>query len=125
MEATKGAALLCSSPAGFHPLVEGAPLPAAAKGPPPAAAAAAAAAGGGGGGRGDDLEEEEEQLLLQQQQQQQQRIPKEGEKQQTSSRPVISIKKQIEETQERQRGFLVAVEAGQATVKGIMHAQVS
>ncbi|CDJ51299.1 GTP-binding protein TypA, putative [Eimeria brunetti] len=90
-----------------------------------AAAAPAAAAAGAVQSRGldEDEEEEEELLLLQQQQQQQQRLPKEGEKQQNSSRPTLTIKKQIEGPQERRRGFLVAIEAGEATVKGIMHAQ--
>ncbi|CDJ57344.1 GTP-binding protein TypA, putative, partial [Eimeria maxima] len=123
MEASKGAAILNSSPAGLHALVPGAPVPRAARGPPPNTVA-------GGGGEGiddidDDNDDAEEQLLLQQQQQQQQqqRIPKEGEKQQHSSRQVFTVKKQIEEKQEKQKGFLVAIEQGKATVKGILHAQ--
>ncbi|KAL8274155.1 hypothetical protein Esti_001997 [Eimeria stiedai] len=126
MEAAKGAALLHSSPAGFLPLVDGLPPPRSAKAPPTghttAAAAAATAAAPGDGGRG---EEEEEAELLLQQQQQQQRIPKEGEKQQASSRSAWSVKRHVEagDASERQRGFLVAVEAGNATVKGILHAQ--
>ncbi|CDJ44175.1 GTP-binding protein TypA, putative, partial [Eimeria tenella] len=70
-------------------------------------------------------EEREKELLLEQQQQQQQRIPKEGEKQQKSSKSFSNVKKKVEsgEKQERQKGFLVAVEGGAATLKGIMHAQ--
>ncbi|OEH76907.1 GTP-binding protein [Cyclospora cayetanensis] len=119
MEASKGTALLHSSPAGFLPLVEGAPVPRAARGPPPAAAAAA------GGSEKGALDEDDEMEILLQQQQQQQRLPKEGEKQQGPGRNVIAVKRHVEggDSQERHRGFLVAVEAGNATVKGILHAQ--
>ena len=129
MEATKGSALLQSSFAGFHPLVQGAPIPASAsRGPPPQTAAATAATTAATATGEEGQADETELLLLQQQQQRkQQRLPKEGEKQQGSSRSLVTVKRQIEgggDTYERQRGFLVAVEAGHATVKGILHAQV-
>ncbi|KAL8440408.1 hypothetical protein Efla_000296 [Eimeria flavescens] len=129
MEATKGAASLHSSPAGFLPLVAGVPPPRSARHPPLAAAAAAAAAGAAAAAASEDGggEEDEEAALLQQQQQQQQqqRIPKEGEKQQGPSRSSWAVKRQVEggDAGDRPRGFLVAVEAGNATVKGILHAQ--